>query len=51
MPNNKKKKNKWNNNKFMRNSPSKNAKQCNYQQKENCPMNGAESLVHYMLQR
>ena len=32
------------------NTPSKNAKQCNCQQKENCPMNVAclkESLVYY----
>ena len=32
------------------NTPSKNAKQCNFQQKENCSMNGAflkESLVYY----
>ena len=35
---------------ILRNAPSKNAKQCNCQQKENCPMNGAclkESLVYY----
>ena len=35
---------------ILRNTPSKNAKQCNCQQKENCPMNGAclkESLVYY----
>ena len=35
---------------ILRNTPSKNAKQCNCQQKENCPMNDAclkESLVYY----
>ena len=35
---------------ILPNIPSKNAKQCNCQQKENCPMNGAglkESLVYY----
>ena len=35
---------------ILRNTPSKNAKQCNCQQKENCPMNVAclkESLVYY----
>ena len=35
---------------ILQNTPSKNAKQCNCQQKENCPMNCAclkESLVYY----
>ena len=35
---------------IWRNTPSKNAKRCNFQQKENCPMNGdclKESLVYY----
>ena len=35
---------------ILRNTPAKNAKRCNCQQKENCPMNGAclkESLVYY----
>ena len=35
---------------ILRNTPSKNAKLCNCQQKENFPMNGAclkESLVYY----
>ena len=35
---------------ILRNTPSKNAKQRNFQQKKNCPMNGAclkESLVYY----
>ena len=35
---------------ILRNTPTKNAKQCYCQQKENCPMNGAclkESLVYY----
>ena len=35
---------------ILPNKPSKIAKQCNSQQKENCPMNGAslkESLVYY----
>ena len=34
---------------ILRNTPSRNAKQCNCQQKENCPMNGAclKSLVYY----
>ena len=34
---------------ILPNTPSKNAKQCNCQQNENCPMNGAclkESLVY-----
>ena len=34
---------------ILQNTPSKNAKQCNCQQKKNCPMNGAclkESLVY-----
>ena len=35
---------------ILQNTPSKNAKQCKCQQKENCSMNGAclkESLVYY----
>ena len=35
---------------ILRNTPSKNAKQCNCEQRENCPMNGAclkESVVYY----
>ena len=35
---------------ILRNTSSKNAKRCNCQQKENCPMNGdclKESLVYY----
>ena len=35
---------------ILQNSPSKNTKRCNCQQKENCPMNGdclKESLVYY----
>ena len=35
---------------ILRNIPSKSAKHCNCQQKENCPMNGAclkENLVCY----
>ena len=38
------------NREILRNTPSKNTKHCNCQQKENCPMNGAclkESLVYY----
>ena len=49
MPNIKTKVNAHNRN-ILRNKPSKNAKHCNCQQKENCPMNGAclkESLVYY----
>ena len=49
MPNIKTKINAHNRN-ILRNTPSKNAKHCNCQQKENCPMNGAclkESLVYY----
>ena len=38
------------NREILRNTPSKNTKHCNCQQKENCPMKGAclkESLVYY----
>ena len=38
------------NKEILRNTPSKNGKHCNCQQKENCSMNGAclkESLVYY----
>ena len=38
------------NREILRNTPSKNIKHCNCQQKENCPMNGAclkQSLVYY----
>ena len=38
------------NREILRNTPSKNTKHCNCQQKENCPMNGAclkKSLVYY----
>ena len=38
------------NREILRNTPSKNTKHSNCQQKENCPMNGAcikESLVYY----
>ena len=38
------------NREILRNTPSKNAKPCNCQQKENCSMNGPflkESLVYY----
>ena len=38
------------NREILRNTPSKNTKHCNCQQKENCPMNGAclkESSVYY----
>ena len=38
------------NREILQNTPSKNTKQCNCQQKENCPMNSAclqESLVYY----
>ena len=35
------KKNNAHNREILRNTPSKNAKHCNCQQKENCPMNGA----------
>ena len=40
------------NREILRNTPSKNTKHCNCQQKENCPMNGAclkESLVYYVI--
>ena len=38
------------NREILRNTPSKNTKHCNCQQKENCPMNGVclkESFVYY----
>ena len=40
------------NREILRNTPSRKAKHCNCQQKENCPMNGAclkESLVYYAI--
>ena len=40
----------FNNENMFSNIPSKNAKHCNCQQKENCPMNGTclkESLIYY----
>ena len=49
MPNTKRKIN-AHNREILRNTPSKNTKRCNCQQKENCPMNGAclkERLVYY----
>ena len=49
MPNTKTKIN-AHNGEILRNTPLKNIKPCNCQQKENCPMNGAclkESLVYY----
>ena len=38
------------NKQILRNTTSKNVKHCNFQQKENCPTNGArlkESLIYY----
>ena len=49
MPNIKTKRN-IHNREILQNTPSKNTKHCNWQQKENCPMNGArlkKSLVYY----